>query len=734
MSLRSAFRKRLRKAEHPDEYYSGSQPGSRTNPRRAEPPYPGFGAESQRRDRAIAPVTERQLQPRKESKRSDPSRSAGGRPRYGFGRRAGAEAMQRNTQHFVDAGRTAPQVASQGPRAKRRAGAQAQEQMPRKQSKDFDQAAAARRYPYGHQMPRKESKDWEKEERRAPSGGGRPMPEPKVIPQETGAQRRARWAAREQIPRKQSKDILMGTGQTPQAGKPKQGVWQAHTHGGETHEHGQRQPVVPLPMGPPYHRQSKAEARPSGSLPAKYRRVHEKETMRRLTGKAAAAGTHTHGSGSRYPAHPATRRHRGVGTYEPQHKLPDVTEEVHRNAQPAARRQSKDIVGKMQGAFRKRWTGKADPHGGPAGGQGRLHGHMGPGGETHEHDYGEHGGVKISPPARPKPASSPGPGQSGGRSPFDEEHKRKFGYARKAVSQSVVSPHPAPSRGGGVPEKHQLSIARANARMHPAMRGVMGAGDVHEHSGAAHSHPDAWDANDAVSHTHKAVRKHYGGEPRTKPMTHPHFGNRGTPGGTQHTHPPEFPAEIKKAAGEGSQQPFGYPPTTQVHSGKGKGPVHGHSSDVNRYVSSHGHAGGAAAHHHQATTNPRWHSPYTTTGGAVKAAVRLAMKAVQGGGDPVPPKRVPVPSRVYGGGPGGGPPGSPKRETKRQWWARTKPSNAQKAVRLAMKAVQGGGDPVPPKVPQSKLQTPKQRERGRQQFAREQWGGPKPGRKEPRRR
>ncbi|KKK81271.1 hypothetical protein LCGC14_2815150, partial [marine sediment metagenome] len=55
--------KAVRKAEQPPEYYSGSQPGSRTNPRRAAPPYPGFGAASQARDRAIAPVSERLLKP-----------------------------------------------------------------------------------------------------------------------------------------------------------------------------------------------------------------------------------------------------------------------------------------------------------------------------------------------------------------------------------------------------------------------------------------------------------------------------------------------------------------------------------------------------------------------------------------------------------------------------------------------------------------------------------------------
>jgi len=316
---------------------------------------------------------------------------------------------------------------------------------------------------------------------------------PQVAPQGTRAKRRAGAQAQaEQMPRKQSKDILMGTGQTPRAGKPKQGVWQAHTH----------------KPGDPY---------------------------------AAQHGPDSH-----------------------THRTP--TGRVNTVMGQPYRRQSKDIVGKMQGAFRKRWTGKA-------------------------------------------------------------------------VSQSVVSPHPAPSRSGGVPEKHQLRIARQNARMHPAMRGVMGAGDTHEHKGTAHSHPDAWDANDAVSHTHKAIRKHYGADAdrRTKPLTHPHFGNRGTPGGTQHTHPPEFPAEIK--------------PAVQKH------------RDVE----------GSTEHHKPGYT------PRST-------------------------KHERVPSYVYGGGPGGGPPGSPKHETKREWWERTKPA-VQKAVRLAMKAVQGGGDPVPKKRPYAGVST-----------------------------
>jgi hypothetical protein len=69
-----------------------------------------------------------------------------------------------------------------------------------------------------------------------------------------------------------------------------------------------------------------------------------------------------------------------------------------------------------------------------------------------------------------------------------------------AVKAATVSPYPAPKRTGSVAESHQLRIARQNARMPSAMRGVMGAGDLHEHSGAVHEHPGAWEP-----HIHKVL-------------------------------------------------------------------------------------------------------------------------------------------------------------------------------------------------------------------------------------
>ena len=84
------------------------------------------------------------------------------------------------------------------------------------------------------------------------------------------------------------------------------------------------------------------------------------------------------------------------------------------------------------------------PHGGPRGGQGRLHGHMGPGGETHEHDYGAHGKVKISPPQPRAPESrTPGPYGSG-----YSEHERVFGHSASHARGGMANAEKA-ARGGG---------------------------------------------------------------------------------------------------------------------------------------------------------------------------------------------------------------------------------------------------------------------------------------------
>ena len=84
------------------------------------------------------------------------------------------------------------------------------------------------------------------------------------------------------------------------------------------------------------------------------------------------------------------------------------------------------------------------PHGGPRGGQGRLHGHMGPGGETHEHDYGTHGKVKTSPP-QPLAPESRTPGHYGSGY---SEHERKFGHSASHARGGMANAEKA-ARGGG---------------------------------------------------------------------------------------------------------------------------------------------------------------------------------------------------------------------------------------------------------------------------------------------
>ena len=79
-----------------------------------------------------------------------------------------------------------------------------------------------------------------------------------------------------------------------------------------------------------------------------------------------------------------------------------------------------------------------------------MHGHMGPGGETHEHDYGTHGKVKISPPQPMQPDRRGSPGYGSGYS----EHERVFGHpasharggmanAKKAKPLSTLGSQPS---------------------------------------------------------------------------------------------------------------------------------------------------------------------------------------------------------------------------------------------------------------------------------------------------
>jgi len=138
-----------------------------------------------------------------------------------------------------------------------------------------------------------------------------------------------------------------------------------------------------------------------------------------------------------------------------------------------------------------------------------------------------------------------------------------------------------------------MRIARQNANMPAAMRGVMGGGErgqnLHEHRGqGAHSHPDAWDENDNASHTHKALRK------------------AGSSGEWSAMRPgPNDPDRFSNRAGSGRK------------------PVeHGHSANDR-----HSHAGGEMEHDHQYTTQPQYHK-------ALRKAVRLAVKAVVEKGDP----------------------------------------------------------------------------------------------------
>lgn len=195
---------------------------------------------------------------------------------------------------------------------------------------------------------------------------------------------------------------------------------------------------VPAPDYHPYK-----ITRPSAT-PTKKAKV-QKDTYdpsKLRTTHGSPPGQHRHEGASE--GHPVTQKHPASRKFTP-----------HTEVQPLVTKMSPTFA-KAQATLRAATSAleKETPHGGPRGGQGRLHGHMGPGGETHEHDYGAHGKVKISPPQPRAPESrTPGPYGSG-----YSEHERKFGHsashARGGMAnakKAEVDKHDAPQEHGPHP-------------------------------------------------------------------------------------------------------------------------------------------------------------------------------------------------------------------------------------------------------------------------------------------
>lgn len=138
---------------------------------------------------------------------------------------------------------------------------------------------------------------------------------------------------------------------------------------------------------------------------------------------------------------------------------------------------------------------------------------------------------------------------------------------------------------------------RANTHRHQPSGKVTMPFDFHGVSGVSHSHGAGGEGSSPPKrHTHDRG-EHYAGKMPTYSV--------------DSTNRP-----IKK----GDPANVGYPPAP-LSGGNGSGPKHGHSSKDRSLpegsrgiVFSHEHGGGETPHHHQATTNPTYHSPYTTGG------------------------------------------------------------------------------------------------------------------------